>query len=550
MLMEPGTWITCGCGRASGRAPRRGGQAARRRTTAGGIPLVACRALLALACLGLASCGGGPGGGRPDLVVADPAVNDATPSAGASLVFSATVHNAGERGAAATTLRVFRSDDATITTSDEQVGADTVAALAASARRGASVELRAPSSPGTSYYGACVDAVAGESDTSNNCSAAIEVTVPDPASAAPLPDLVVESPAVSSGTAAAGANFTFSATVRNAGDGDAAATTLVVYRSEDETITTSDQNVGEYMVTELAASATSAASVELNAPPGPGTYYYGACVLAVAEESDTANNCSAAVPVTVPQPSANTPQTPAPGSPRPDLKVEALLVSPASPAMGGTFRLQMTLRNAGRGRTVVGIWVRLYRSDDATFTASDPELFRFWRYALNAHSTEVVSTFVDTPSTKGEYYYRACAEAIPRESDTTNNCSVPVKIEVSHDKPDLHIYGTSAGGWDGGSFKLGASVRNLGGPSAATTLRFYQSPDDVITPSDVEVDSTAVPALVKEQSRTPPAFTSSLVTVPAPASPGTHYYGACVDALTRESDTTNNCSRAFYTVRK
>ena len=505
--------------------------------------------LAALACIGLASCGGGPGSGRPDLVVANPEVSDTSPPAKASLVFSATVRNAGDRSAVATTVRVFRSDDATITTSDEQVGASAVAALAASASRVVTVELT-PSSPGTSYYGACVDAVAGESDTANNCSAAIEVTGPDPASAAPLPDLVVESPAVSSGTAAAGAKFTFSATVRNAGDRDAAATTLVVYRSADETITTSDQNVGEYMVTELAASATSAASVELSAPPGSGTYYYGACVLAVAKESDTANNCSAAVPVTVPQPPANTPQTPAPGSPRPDLKVEGLRVSPASPAIGGTFRLRMTLRNAGKGRTVVGIWVRVHRSDDATFTASDPELFRFWRYALNSFSTEVVSTFVDTPSTKGEYYYRACAEAIPRESDTTNNCSVPVKIEVSHDKPDLHIYGTSAGGWDGSSFKLGASVRNLGGQSAATTLRFYRSPDDVITPSDVEVDSTAVPALVKEQPRTPPAFTSSLVTVPAPASPGTHYYGACVDALTRESDTTNNCSRAFYTVRK
>ena len=43
-------------------------------------------------------------------------------------------------------------------------------------RRGArseSVELTAPSTPGTYHYGACVDAVAGESDTANNCSSSV-----------------------------------------------------------------------------------------------------------------------------------------------------------------------------------------------------------------------------------------------------------------------------------------------------------------------------------------------------------------------------------------
>ena len=35
----------------------------------------------------------------------------------------------------------------------------------------------APSTPGTYYYGACVDAVTGESDTTNNCSGSVSVTV-------------------------------------------------------------------------------------------------------------------------------------------------------------------------------------------------------------------------------------------------------------------------------------------------------------------------------------------------------------------------------------
>ena len=58
------------------------------------------------------------------------------------------------------------------------------------------------------------------------------------------PDLVVESPTVSDSTPAPGASFTLSASARNAGDGESAATTLRYYRSVDGTITTSDTEVG------------------------------------------------------------------------------------------------------------------------------------------------------------------------------------------------------------------------------------------------------------------------------------------------------------------
>ena len=114
------------------------------------------------------------------------------------------------------------------------------------------------------------------------------------------PDLVVASPSVSDSGPAAGATFTLSATVRNAGDGDAATTTLRYYRSTDETITTSDTEVGTDAVGELSASGTSAESIDLMAPASAGTYYYGACVDTVTGESDTTNNCSTSAQVAVP----------------------------------------------------------------------------------------------------------------------------------------------------------------------------------------------------------------------------------------------------------
>ena len=65
----------------------------------------------------------------------------------------------------------YKSTDATITTSDTEAESTAVAGLAASGSTNESVDVTAPATAGTYYYGACVDAVADESDTTNNCSA-------------------------------------------------------------------------------------------------------------------------------------------------------------------------------------------------------------------------------------------------------------------------------------------------------------------------------------------------------------------------------------------
>ena len=97
---------------------------------------------------------------------------------GGSVGLSAGVRNDGDVSSAATTLRYYRSTDATITTSDTEEGTDAVGVLSAEAAiSGLGINLNAPSTPGTYYYGACVDAVTGESDTTNNCSGSIAVEV-------------------------------------------------------------------------------------------------------------------------------------------------------------------------------------------------------------------------------------------------------------------------------------------------------------------------------------------------------------------------------------
>ncbi len=123
----------------------------------------------------------------PDLAVGSPGASDATVEPGASFTLSLTVVNRGEGAAGATTLRAYRSSDAAISASDTQVGAAPVSGLAAGANEVASVTLTAPDSAGTYYYGGCVEPVAGESDTGNNCSAGVPVTVESPPPPPPPP---------------------------------------------------------------------------------------------------------------------------------------------------------------------------------------------------------------------------------------------------------------------------------------------------------------------------------------------------------------------------
>ena len=96
------------------------------------------------------------------------------------------IRNDGGAESPATTLRFYRSTNRTITTTDILVGTIAVGALAASgSTRTETFSLTAPSTAGTYYYGACVDAVTGESDTTNNCSFSMTITVDGPP-----PDLV------------------------------------------------------------------------------------------------------------------------------------------------------------------------------------------------------------------------------------------------------------------------------------------------------------------------------------------------------------------------
>ena len=500
------------------------------------------------------------GVGNPDLMVASVSVSDSRPAVGAPFALSATVRNAGDGTSKPTTLRYYQSPDAEITSSDAEVGTGAVVELAASGTSGQSVSLTAPTTAGTYYYGACVDAVEGESDTTNNCSASTLITVPEPE---PGPNLAVSPPSVSNSAPAVGTTFTVSALVRNDGDEASAVTTMRFYRSTDAIITTSDTEVGTATVEGLSPSGTSTQSatrsqpgrlastedsgtyyhgeLELDAPSTPGTYYFGACVDSVKDESDTTNNCSSSAQVIVLTSDQQVQGTP-------DLNPYRIVIASGTDAVspGGSFSLSVGVRNDGDGSSAATT-LRYYRSTDATVTTSDTEVGTDDVPSLAPSATSTQSVSLTAPSTPGTYHYGACVDAVTDESPTTNNCSSSVQITVSEPSPDLAMRGWSTSDTlpePGATFTLRGTVWNLGdASSAATTLRWYRSTDATLTTSDTSEGTDAVAELA------PSGNVDKTAELTAPTSVGTYYYGACVDAVTGESDTTNNCSSTQITVR-
>ncbi len=348
--------------------------------------------------------------GGPDLVVDAPTVSNSNLDPGASFTLNAAVRNQGNSPSASTTLRYYRSADSTIYTDDTPVGTDSVGGLAASVTSSESISLTAPSSAGTYYYGACVDAVNGESNTGNNCSVAVRVIV------AGAPDLVVQSASASDNSPDAGASFTLRATVRNQGGSPSPSTFLRYYRSSDQDITTEDTQVGtEDPVGSLAASVTSNESISLTAPSSAGIYYYGACVQPFQNESNKDNNCSIAVRVTVVG--------------APDLVVQSPSASPDSLAAGASFTLRATVHNQGNGPSD-GTTLRYYRSTDQDITTEDTQIRTGWVTPVPVAGSRSSSIELTAPQNSGTHYYGACVNPVAGESNTGNNCSVAVAVTV------------------------------------------------------------------------------------------------------------------------
>ena len=224
----------------------------------------------------------------------------------------------------------------------------------------------------------------------------------------------------------------------------------------------------------------------------------------------------------------------------PDLVVETPLVSNDYLFPGDSFTLSATVRNQGTA-AALATTLRFYQSLDTTITTSDTQIGSGDVVALNPDATAEISITLNAPITLGTHHYGACVDTVNNEADSDNNCSPPVTLTVSApESPDLVVETPLVSNdylFPGDSFTLSATVGNQGTAAAlATTLRFYQSLDTTITTSDTQIGSGDVVAL------NPDATAEISITLNAPVTSGTHYYGACVDTVNNEDNSGNNCS--------
>ena len=225
-------------------------------------------------------------------MVRSASVSDSSVEAGDRFTFSATVYNQGNGAADSTTLRYYRSTDSTVNTNDTEVDTDPVRSLDPAEDGDESERLTAPSSAGTYYYGACVDSVDGESNTRNNCSTSVMVTVTSGEEEAP--DMVADPPSFNDYNPERGTSIMLTFSARNQGDATAPATTLRVYYSIYSDFR-HEIEVENFAIPSLRASRSFRNTLlNYNAPNWVSTFYYRACVDAVSGESDTHNNCSEA----------------------------------------------------------------------------------------------------------------------------------------------------------------------------------------------------------------------------------------------------------------
>ena len=348
----------------------------------------------------------------PDLTVDLPTVSDSSPRVGQSLTLNVIVRNQGSGSSGPTRLSYHRSTDSTVTPNDPEVGTVQVSGVDASGSSAESFVTQAPDAPGTYYYGVCAGPLSSESDTTNNCSDAVAVTV-----LPPPPDLLVDMLTVSDSSPMAGQSLTLNVIVRNQGDGASGPTTLSFYRSSDSAITPDDPELGTVQISGLDASGSGAESFVTQAPDAPGTYYYGVCVSPLPSESDTTNNCSAALAIRV-------------RPPPPDMEVGVLTVSDSGPMADQHLALSLVVRNQGGGPSSPTT-LRYYRSTDATVTADDAEVGRDHVARLDASGSSAESVLTLAPSAPGTYHYGVCVDATPGETNTANNCSTGVAVTVS-----------------------------------------------------------------------------------------------------------------------
>lgn len=112
------------------------------------------------------------------------------------------------------------------------------------------------------------------------------------------PDLLPSSFTTAFGSVGTGGSLQLNTTIKNAGNGSSASSTVRFYRSTNSIISSGDTLLGTVAVGALSAGVSIGRQYTTSNTGAPGTWYFGACVDVVSNDP-AGNNCSTGVAVTV-----------------------------------------------------------------------------------------------------------------------------------------------------------------------------------------------------------------------------------------------------------
>ena len=459
----------------------------------------------------------------------------------------------------------------------------------------------------THYYFVCADAVADESVTNNNCSAAVGVV-----SEARSVDLTVIGPnadgsgllqvqtqrnpvAYSPQINLDGAgnskphkerDLRFSVVVRNLGNkNNTNNITLHYIRSADDTITMTAPDTVIETVSGMAPLGLSIVMLKallrwllrhiirlvlllirrvILCPRVLIILEFAYLLMVIATPS---NNCTAGYPVTI-QKTGH------------DLVVQARnnfphYFFPSSLVRNGEFKVTLHARNVGNSNAGVSN-LGFYRSSrnfnfdpsnpKAMYGASGSTEFATVSRAAGTGAVRVGGAGLDLgrgatggaslPNQNisvGTYYYGVCLKAESGvDVNPSNDCIMPQKIDVVSAVFDVEMVGftrTPATAAKGTSVSLTATIKNNGPTAAANVVyKFYRSKDNRITRADTPINQVTVASIANnaEVVSPNPAATS---TVPLTLKPGDYWYGACIDPLPQDTNRNNDCTTSAVALK-
>ncbi len=413
---------------------------------------------------------------------------------------------------------LYRSDDDTINTSDDEEGSTLIPAIEESRHHSTPpIDTTAPLTPGTYHYGLCLP---GDDDS---CVKIATITVS-------LPDGVLsfndERVITNISLAAQGEPLNLSVEIlcsANTQDCEMADVSFYVSSTYSDPPLPSNANMktigSPVPVAPLAAGASRTISTRINAAATNGNYYYFACIDGTNPPVCTQHD---SVPVTVKGLLRHIGTTNSTANTfRFDSALNRLALGENLP---NVFRLSGMVGCRGGDCGLSPSSLSFYRSNNETINGSeDPIAGSFFSVSAPNHydNASYSSEINELPGLAARtYYYGSCFEHLPED------CSVPVQVTKrgNYVLENLEVNSSSPATEE----MLNISVDFDCVVSAScfpSIISFYRSDNALISPDDFELGTQERPA-----GGTPGGEGSYSINITAPNDAGTYYYGACTEA--------------------